>query len=196
MWRWLPAVLVMVTGVARAEEPTERLIEQPLEVHAQGAPDLPAPDLPVEPLMRPDLEAFDAIRNRLATRLTLGAHTWATIEGSWWSAERNDPENGGTKDRPGHGWRAALRLSRELGPLHFELTGGIGQADSVGELDNRYTGGMFSDVSASLSMTKKLSRWMTAWIALSFGHRTWLGVPPLGEADTTQGMLTIGTTFR
>lgn len=198
MWRWLPAALMMVPGAALADEPTGVPVVEPLQVHQQAAEEPAGADVPAEAreLMRPDIVPFDAIRHRMATRLTLGARTWAKVEGAWWSAERNDPENGGTKDRPGHGWRTTLRLAHDFGPLHFELVGALAHADGIGELDNRYTGGMFSDVSMSLSMTKRLSRWMTAWIALSFGHRTWLGTPPLGESNATQGMLTIGTTFR
>ena len=96
-------VVLLVTRTARAEEPLELHETQPSE-------DVPAPSLQLEPLWHPALEAFDAVRERAATRFQLGTHTWATLEGSWWSAERDAPANAGTRDRPGHGWRTGLHL--------------------------------------------------------------------------------------
>jgi len=73
----------------------------------------------------------------------------------------------------------------------------FGAGVSVAHVDTRFGSGSYVDLGLSLSRTVRLSRWMTAWISLSFGRRRWLdSSPPAGEADATEAMLTIGTTFR
>jgi len=66
----------------------------------------------------------------------------------------------------------------------------------VNHLDTRYGRGTYYDLRISLFRTLRLSKWMTAWIALSVGHRQWADAPPAGEKSETQATLSIGTTFR
>lgn len=84
------------------------------------------------------------------------------------------------------------RLTRELGPLELDASA------SLGNLQTRYTKGYYYDVGVALTYRRKLSKWMTAWISLSIGRRTWLGdKPPLGEEkESTQLVLSVGTTFK
>jgi hypothetical protein len=185
-------VVILVTSVARAEEPVELL-----DLTNPPPPqDLPGPELRLEPLPRLELDMFDAVRERAATRVQLGTRTWATLEGSWWSTERDAPAGAGTRHRPGHGWRTGLRLSHDFGWLHLDASVATGRSDERNEGDNRDDGGAYTDTRLSLSHTLRLSRWMTGWIALSLVHRDWHGPPPPGEFNLTELMLTIGTTFR
>src|SRR3954447_210283 len=86
MWRPIASALigaVATFGIGRAE---------PIGVRAAAERDRsdgpPAPWSLSDPLWRPALEPHDAQRDASALPLKLGAHTWAVIEGSWWSAER------------------------------------------------------------------------------------------------------------
>jgi hypothetical protein len=182
-------VVILVTSAARAEEP--------LELHEQTnpSPSHDVPELQLVPLPRLDLEMFDGVRERAATRIQLGTHTWATLEGTWWSADRDAPANAGTRFRPGYGWRTGLRLSRDVGWLRFDASVATGRSGGRNEGD-REDGGAYTDASLSLSHTRRLSRWMTGWIALTLVHRDWHGAPPPGELNLTELVLTIGTTFR
>ena len=95
-------------------------------------------------------------------------------------------------DVPSRSWRTVARFSRDLGFAQLVATG------SLGEVQTRYGSGAYYDLGLSLVRSKRFSRWVTAWVALSLGTRTWLGdAPPPGEArSSTQLTLSVGGTFR
>lgn len=97
-------------------------------------------------------------------------------------------------DTPHRGYRAGLRLSRDLGP--FRLTAGYFRENT----QSRFLEGTsrnYTERAIAITKTFKLSRWNTAWISLSLASRKWDGErPPEGEQDSTQLMLSIGTTFK
>jgi len=144
-------------------------------------------------VLGPNLEPFDAIRDRETTTIAIGG-TKLALEGDWWTAGNDVPEHGISADRdiPGHGWRAAVRLSRDLGLVR------VSGSATLGHVESRYGEGNYSELSVSIVRTVRLSRWMTGWISVTAGRRRWLGKdpPPAGERDATQVMLSIGTTFR
>jgi len=184
------AIMVLLAsgaGTARAEDHADASVRESSALTDE--PDGPWLDLDV--LLPPSIESFDATRDGTSTTF----ERWSTrmrLEGTWWTAGADVPENGATNlDLPGEGWRAAVRLSRALGPVRFTADA------SLNHIDSRYGRGWYRDLSISIGRTKRLSRWMTGWISLSLGHRAWLGEErPDGEQDATQIMLSIGTTFR
>lgn len=137
------------------------------------------PLLELDPVWRPT-RALDAPIDTTRA-LFVVADTLVALESSRWSYD-----NGMTGD----GWGTSLRLSRNLGPLRVS-----GYA-SYQALDTRLGAGSYVDLGISVGRTVRLSRWMTAWIALSLGHRRWLDEPPVGESSGTTLMLSVGTTFR
>jgi hypothetical protein len=149
------------------------------------------PLLHIDPALRPKLEGLGAVEDTRETVVPIGANARAVLEGAWWDNQDRDLRHPLT-DVPGRGWRASLRLERQLGPLTFVL------GATLADVDSRYGSGHYYDLGIGLGRVFKLSRWMTAWIMLTAGRRHWLTDRPIaGEPiDDTTVMLTIGTTFR
>jgi hypothetical protein len=191
MSRLVFVAVVGMTGIARA---------QPIQVRAAAERDRsdgpPAPWSLSDPLWRPGLEPHDAQRDASALPLKLGAHTWAVVEGSWWSAEREAAAYGGSRDRLGHGWTTGLHIAHDFGVFRVDAGGTVGQVDGVDDLGHRNARGIYTDLGVTISRTFRLSRWSVAWISLGVGRRYWQGAAPTGESDGTQVMLKIGVTFR
>lgn len=171
-------IVLVLARPARADEPTE--------LHDDAAPhegltrDATGPLLHLEPLLRPDVESFVKDREAHTANLDLGPIARANIEASAWRGELFDST----------GWSGTIRLTRTF--YGFQ----IGFEASMNRVDSALTHGTYRLVGLSIMRTKKLSRWMTAWISLTVGKRTWVGTPPPGEVNDTAAMLSIGTTFR
>lgn len=151
-------------------------------------PDEPVLHLdPIPPLATEGLGAKTA---RTTQVLQLGPHARLVGEGESWTASLSPMPPGPEIDDVSRGWRAGYSLSYDLGPFS------VGAAVDYGHVDSGYERGTYRYVGLSIYRTFRLSRWMLAWIALSAGRQTWLGVPPPGEHDTSSLSLTIGTTFR
>jgi hypothetical protein len=191
MSRLVVVALLGITGSARA---------QPIQLRAAAERDRsdgpPAPWSLSDPLWRPGLEPRDAQRDASSLPLKLGAHTWAVVEGSWWSVERDSASYAGLRDRPGHGWNTGLHIAHDFGMFRVDAGGTVGEVDGLDDLGHRNAHGAYTDLGVTISRAFRLSRWNTAWISLGVGHRRWQGAPPPGEADATQVMLTVGVTFR
>ncbi|MDX2089631.1 MAG: hypothetical protein SFX73_17380 [Kofleriaceae bacterium] len=138
------------------------------------------PLLHVDPVWRPQ-RALDATTDTTRVAYFI-AGTAVAFERSAWTDT--------TSGIPGDGWGTTLRVSRQLGPLR------IGGYASYQRLDTRLARGEYIDLGVSVGRTFTLSKWMTAWIALSLGTRRWQGSPPPGEQNETTLMLSVGTTFR
>ena len=159
------------------------------EVHARWQKPEHGPWLTLEPALQPKVQGLGATEETEGTQLRIGARTSLVLEGSTWL--NKDTVKKPLLDLPGRGWQAALRLSHDFGWFR------VGAAASLNHVDSRYERGTYRDVRVSVSRTTRLSRWMTAWISLEAGSRHWYGEkPPDGEADGTEAMLSIGTTFR
>lgn len=167
------------------------VLSLPAMVHADEATSVTAellhhdePLLHLDPTIQPQRiglpENIDVAEQ---TTIALGKRTWVELQGLRYTNESVTTERA---------WTASLRLAHDLGPFTV-----IAHA-TLGGVDSRYERGGYYDVGLTIGATKRLSRWMTAWIALSVGRRVWLGKePPPGEVkESTAVMLTIGTTFR
>jgi hypothetical protein len=172
--------LVVAARAARADDE--------LEAHARSKLLWDGPSLVLDPVLLPRLEGLGAAEERERTPLRLGPRTRLVLEGVHWANQ--DTAERQHVDVVARGWRAAARLSYDFGFLR------LGASASVDHVDTRFGSGSYVDLGVSLSRTVRLSRWMTAWISLSLGRRRWQGSPPAGEADSTEAMLTVGTTFR
>lgn len=168
-------VMVLVSGAARADAPIS--LHDGLLAHDDE------PVLHIDPLVLPNLVAqgVQLDGDQLST-ITLGKHSWAELHGVEWSDKR---------DIPGHGWTASLRLARDIGPFTIAATG------SVNSVESWFGGFRYYEVGLSIGKSKRLSRWVTAWIALSVGRRVWIGEPPDGEPpESSAVMLSLGWTFK
>jgi len=190
MWRPVLSTIVVLAGIARAD--------QPVELHAKAArsEDPPAPWSLGDPMWRPGSDAIDAVHGASSLRLVLGRQTWAVLDGSWWSAERESASYAGARDRPGHGWNAGLHIAHDFGVFRIDAGGSVGEFDGLDDFGRRDARATYTDLGVTISRAFRLSRWNTAWISLGVGHRRWQGAPPPGEANATQVMLTVGITFR
>lgn len=149
------------------------------------------PLLHIDPVWRPN-RALDGAETVTRATYSIG-DTLVALERSGWTdstgvvGEGQGPSTGIVGD----GWGATLRLSRKLGPLR------VGGYASYQTLDTRLLRTSYVDLGLSAGRTFKVSQWMTAWIALSFGRRRWLGeIPLLSEKTENTLMLSVGTTFR
>lgn len=116
------------------------------------------------------------------TTVVLGKRTWLQLQGIRYNNTSVTPERA---------WTASLRLAHDIGPFTI-----VAHA-TAGGVDSRYTRGTYYDVGLTIGKAKKLSRWMTGWIALTIGRREWIGEPPPGEIKEAAGVfLSIGTTFK
>ncbi|HUS31578.1 MAG TPA: hypothetical protein VMZ53_23895 [Kofleriaceae bacterium] len=145
------------------------------------------PYLRLDPALTSSLEGLTQETERHTTAITLG-ETRIILEGI--ASQNVDSDTRIHEDVESRGWRAAVRLTRKLGPVQLEAWGAVENGQT------RYGGGTYRDVGVALVKRFSLSRWMQAWIALSVNNRQWLDKPPDGEANATTFMLSLGTTFR
>jgi hypothetical protein len=151
-----------------------------LALHAVRRDAEPAPQLELDPILSSRFETLHADEDTHAARIPLGPHLTAQLETTAWS----------NLDITEHGWSSVARLAADRGPWHASAL------VSWNGVDGWLGGGRYTDVGVALARTFHLSRWMTAWIALSISQRQWSGSPPPGERSGTTVMLSIGTTFR
>ena len=166
-------VVAAIAGSARADDA--------LTVHARSASEHGC-WLDLDPaLLRPTLEGTNIAEQVDHTIVPIGEKAFAVLQGASWTAD----------EEPFHprGERAAIGLAYDLGLATVVV------AVEHDRLDWQLGRGAYTDFSVSVRRTHQLSRWMTAWIALSLGYRHWNDPPP-GEHDSATVMLTIGTTFR
>ncbi len=138
------------------------------------------------------------------TMMQLGDHTWAELEGVHWTNQDRDRRILNDETTPERGWTASIRLSHDFGPFQATLLARLGEIDSQQALLSQRLSGdtarlgpaHYYDLSVTIGKSKKLSRWNTAWIALTLGYRGWIGKPPGDELSGGQAMLSIGTTFK
>ncbi len=137
------------------------------------------------------VESFAAARDAKTTSLALGPKTRASLLGQSWSSVERDVIVAGERGLPGRGWRAGAELAHDFGVVQLRLS------VAEGQVDGRYGRGRYRETSISLGKTHRFSRWVTGWVMLSAGRRTWIGEhpPPPGESDATQVMLSLGFTF-
>jgi len=146
------------------------------------------PYLTIDPMLRSNFEGLTHETERHSTDVIIG-DTRVILEGI--ATQNVDTPERVTEDVASRGWRAAVRMTRKLGPLDLEAWA------SVDNIQTRYGRGTYRDVGVALVKRFSLSRWMKAWISLSLSNRQWLDdKPPDGEANGTSLMLSIGTTFR
>lgn len=153
------------------------------------------PLLSLDPIVSSRLEGIAKTQQRDATTISYG-NARVVLEGL--TAENSDRVASPALDTPFRSWRAGARFTHSIGPLELEVSAGLGDMQSH-YLDDKVFGvaGRYYDVGVALTYRRRLSRWMTAWISLGIGRRTWLGDPPPGEVkEATSATLTIGTTFR
>ena len=132
------------------------------------------------PLLESRFETLHADEDTAAARIPLGHQLAVQLETTAWS----------NRDIAEHGWRSVAGITADRGDWHLSARA------SWNGVDGRFGGGRYTDYGVSLARTLRMSRWMTAWIALSIAHRQWSDTPPAGERNGTAVMLTIGTTFR
>ena len=177
--RSVVVAVALLPGAARADDPTSlRDGEKPLLLGEASEA-----ILHLDLVELPSLAGLGAkAEGHEQTTVMIGRHTWVELESMRWSNDLDVPERGYT---------AGVRLAHDFGPFV------VGVGAELHSIDRRYGGGSYYDVGLTIGTSKKLSRWMTAWIALSIGRRKWLGdKPPDGEADGEQVTLSIGTTFK
>ncbi len=191
-------VLYLLAGAAHADDP--------VEVHESTLLDKGTePLLHLDPVALPGIAGLgtrDDTHER--TMMQLGEHTWVELEGVHWTNQDKDRRFLNDETTPERGWTASVRLSHDFGPFEASVLGRIGEVDSQQALlaqrfsgdKTRFTPGHYYEVGVTIGKSKKLSRWKTAWIALTLGYRGWIGEPPGDELSGGQAMLSIGTTFK
>jgi len=169
------AIALVVASLATAHADDTTSIREVSVLHPGDEP-----LLQLDPVWRPNL-ALDAPLDTQRVVYALGERTVIALERENWSYD-----NGMTGDGAG----GTFRLSHDFGPVR------IGAYASYQALSTRAVSGSYVDLGLSVGRTFKLSRWMTAWIALSVSQRYWLDEPPEYEENATTFMLSVGTTFR
>jgi hypothetical protein len=151
-----------------------------LSDHAEDAA-LPAPVLQLDPTLRPNGEGLgdSDVHHRNLFELPAGFQLVTdTVE------RRND------LDVTTAGWRVESWLHRDLGFATLTVGGGFEHIDS------RYLHGTYRELGAAITRTFSWANGRIGRISLSIGQIKWSGgEPPKGEANATQVMLSVGTTF-
>ncbi len=195
--RWLVVAWLLVAGAAYADDAMELRTQTLFEKSRE-------PLLHLDPVSLPSLAGLGTREDtHERSMMQLGEHTWLELEGVHWTNQERDRRFTNDETTPERGYSAGVRLSTDVGPFQLSLLARVGEIDSQQSLlAQRLTGerpfapGRYYEVGVTIGKTKKLSRWMTAWVALTAGYRAWIGEPPPGERDGGQLMLTLGTTFR
>ncbi len=142
---------------------------------------LPAPLLQLDPVVRPNAEGLGDSDVHHQTQFELPAGFQLVTD----TVERHNELDVATD-----GWRVEGWLHRDLGFATLSVGGG------VEHIDSRYLHGTYREVGAALTRTFAWSNGRVAWIQLSIGQIQWRGAePPKGEDNSTQVMLSAGTTF-
>jgi hypothetical protein len=177
---------LVISGAARADDATS--------LHDGERPALlrkdDEPMLHIDPIAAPTftgLGATNLVEER--KRIDLGKHTWVELEGTQW---KND------LDVPQRGWSAGVRIAHDFGPFWMSASASVNYVDSrFGRgVDPKRGRGTSRDVGVTIGKSKRFSRWVTAWIALTVGYRSWQGEAPIDEQDGGQAMLSVGGTFK
>ena len=114
--------------------------------------------LHLDPVVLPFLADLRAREERRSRPLFVGAHTWIELEGARWENALDVPERG---------WMVGLHAAHDVGWLRASVSA------RLHNIDSRQGGGAYYDLGLTIGTSKRLSRWMTAWIALTIGARTW-----------------------
>ena len=179
---------LVLSGAARADDATS--------LHEEERPalfrDEAEPLLHLEPMASPSFAGLGA--EKLVDerkRIDLGKRTWVELEGTQWKDDMDVPQRG---------WSAAVRIAHDFGPFWVSASASVNYIDSrYGRgIDPKRGHGTSIDAGITIGKSKRLSRWKTAWIALTVGVRRWQGDEgPIDEPkDSGQVMLSIGTTFK
>lgn len=191
-------VLALFAGVAHADAPTE--LHESLLLDKSGDP-----LLHIDPVVLPGISGLGTREDtHERTMMQLGDHTWAELEGVHWTNQDKDGRFTNDETTPERGWTTSVRLTHDFGPFEATLLGRLGEIDSQQALlarrfdgdKTRFKPGRYYDVGLTIGRSRTLSRWRTAWIALTLGYRGWIGKPPGDEQSGGQAMLSIGTTFK
>jgi len=171
----LVVLVAVLAGSARADpaDPADQAEANPGE-----------PALPLDPILRSEIEGFGARHSELSHPLyRLGPHARAEIQTSVWTNDR---------DVLARGWTVSARVSRELGwgitltldAGLYRMLGGIGRED-----------GLYSTFGVALTRLFHWSHKRVAWISLSAEHEAWVGAESPRLPTGTVGWLRAGTTF-
>jgi len=141
------------------------------------------PMLRLEALPAPVFRGIVNVDEGTLARIDAGAHSVVEVDVARISSQLDVPERG---------WSAGIRAVHDFGWFTGALSARLEHTDS------RFAEGTHYDVNLTLAKSKRLSRWMTAWVALSVGYRHWLGdaLPPGESRDSLGVTLSIGTTFK
>jgi hypothetical protein len=179
---------------------------------ADDAPDTPLPDIsaddlsvrespslfhdPGEPLLkldvvpRPNIVGLGVTEDTHRTAISVGPRAKIMMTGTSWKGYADTVPRDGNENDIARGSRAAIGFAYDFGWLQLDAE----LSENV--LSSPYASGSYRDVSLRISKSHRFSRWVTGWIGLSIGNRTWDGDAPTGEENSTYIMLTIGGTFR
>lgn len=195
MWRAATfVVLAAGTSAARADETPRVEARSSLTEHG--------PVLELDPTLATNVEGLGAIEDSERTAIRIDPRTVLTLEGTWWSNDDRDRDGRPALDVAGRGWRAGVRLSRDVGFATLEVGGVYNETElehlTVNERNEigAFGRARYVDVGAAVTRRFGLSPWMHAWISLGINRRIWVGDSPTGEPDATSLGLSIGTTFR
>ena len=190
---------LLASGVALADDETSVRESTLLEKGNE-------PLLHLDPVLLPAGGGLGRVESTYErTMMQVGDRSWLELEGIQWTNQEKDGRFTTDGATPEGGWTASLRLSHDFGPFEASILGRVGETGSQdSQLASRMSGDQskygparFYEVRLTIGKSKKLSRWMTAWIALTLGRRAYIGTPPIGEdAASNQVTLSIGTTFR
>jgi hypothetical protein len=174
-----------------------------LHIRVTREQDVDKPELDPAPVALSNLEGLTAHTSRTATTVSIG-RTDVVLEGT--SSLNADTPQHPAEDLVTHGWRAGVRVGRDVGGLRLEATAALEHDEMPAlEFQNRRTAaernaslgtGTFYELGVSATKRFKLAH-HDAWLSLTAGRRVWLGDnPPAGEVkEAFQLMLRFGFTF-
>ena len=174
-----------------------------LHIRVTREHDTDKPETDPAPVALSRLEGLTTHTDRTATNVSIG-RTDIVLEGIE-SQNRDTPERP-AEDLVTRGWRAAVRVGRDVGGIRLEASAALehAQMDSLehtvrltpAEERATFGSGTFYELGWSATKRFKLAS-HDAWLSLSAGRRVWLGDnPPAGEKkEAYQVMLWFGFTF-
>lgn len=150
-----------------------------------------APLLTLDIVPRPNVVGLGVTEDTKRTAIQLGPRAKIMMTGTSWKGYADAvPTDGVPENDVANGTRMAIGFQYDFGWLQLDAWA------SQNVLSSQYGSGAYRDVSLTISKSHRFSRWVTGWIGLSIGRRTWTTDPPDGEDNATTIMLTIGATFR
>lgn len=190
--RWLLPFAWLTGSIAHADDPPPDLDDLSVSESSSLLHDPGEPLLTLDVVPRPNAIGLGVTEDTHRAAIKLGPRATLYTTGTGWQGYLDAVPIDGNEDPEARGWSTGIGFAYDFGWLQLDAS------ITENTMSSRFGGsGRYRDVQLTLSKSKKLTSWLTGFIALSIGNRTWEGEPPPGEPrSSSHFMLSVGAKWK